>query len=256
MRLSGYGATHFNVIDPKTIFMRSIFFSAATLTVLLTLGACSDNRSRQVQSEQDGRERKGNGATDSSGFTNNLDRPTNTDTTNEMGATATNPATGNYTADTATKGGDLNRVQTTGEAEGFLREAASGNLLEIRSSELAQKSTSNAEVKRFAGMMLADHQKNMAELKPLAKTNVVVLPTDLTVDQKQEMAKLAGLTGSAFDRAYVALQVKAHQQTVGKFETIGQSIGDTDVRAYVDTSLPKLRHHLDLITALQARLEK
>jgi putative membrane protein len=234
--------------------MRRFFLSIPVL-VLLTLSACNDNASRQVQSEQDGREQEGNMPTDSSGYTNNLDRPSNPDSTNQMGSTAVNSSTGQYTADSIASGGK-GRVQTTGDAEAFLREAAVANLTEIRSSELARKTSSNAEVKRFAEMMIAHHQKNMAELKPLAARNGVVLPTDLTPEKKQELGKLTTATGSAFDRAYVDLQVKAHQQTVGKFETIGASIGDTDVNAYVEKTLPVVRHHLQLAEALQGKMGK
>lgn len=235
--------------------MQRVLFSAAALAVLLTVGACESNRDRQVQSEQDGRELEGNTPTDSSGFTNNLDRPSNPDSANEMGSTSTNNATGQYSGDTtAARGGS--RTSTTGDAAAFLQEVAVGNLVEIRSSELAKKTSTNAEVRRFADMMIADHQKNMAELKPLAQRNNVVLPTDLTPEKKREISQLQATTGSAFDRAYVDLQLKSHQQTVAKFETIGQSLGDTDVRAFVDKSLPVLRNHLKMVSGMQDKMGK
>lgn len=229
--------------------MKRILFSATALVFLLNFSACESNRDRQVQSEQDGREIEGNASTDSSGLTNNLDRPSNPDSANEMGSTSTNNATGQYSGDTSLTTGDR-RTSTTGDAAAFLQDVAVGNLLEIRSSEVAQKTSGNAEIRRFAAMMIADHQKNMAELKPLAQRNSVVLPNDLTPEKKRELTQLASATGAAFDRAYLDLQLKAHQQTVGKFETVGQSLGDTDVRAYVDKSLPVLRSHLKMVSDL------
>jgi len=235
--------------------MKRIVFSATALAVLLNFSACESNRDRQVQSEQDGREIEGNTPTDSSGLTNNLDRPSNPDSANEMGAGSVNSSTGNYTGDTTLRTGDA-RTSTTGDAAAFLQEAAVGNLLEIRSSELAKRTSTNTEIRRFADMMLADHQKNMAELKPLAQRNNVVLPNDLTPEKKQELNKLTSANGAAFDRAYLDLQLKAHQQTVGKFETVGQSLGDTDVRAFVDKSLPVLRKHLDMVSTMSDKMSK
>lgn len=235
--------------------MQRVLFSATALALLLLVSSCESNRDRQVQSEQDGRELEGNTPTDSSGLTNNLDRPSNPDSTNEMGSTSANNATGQYTGDTSATRSDL-RTSTTGDAAAFLQEVAVGNLLEIRSSEMAKKTSTNAEVRRFADGMIADHQKNMAELKPLAQRNNVVLPTDLTPEKKREVSQLQSMTGSAFDRAYVDLQLKAHQQTVAKFETVGQSLGDTDVRAFVDKSLPVLRNHLTMVSNMQDKMGK
>lgn len=233
--------------------MHRILFSATALALLLTVTSCESNRDRQVHSEQDGREQEGNTTTDSSGLTNNLDRPSNPDSTNEMGSTATNPATGQYSGDTSATRGAL-RTSTTGDAAAFLQDVAVGNMVEIRSSEMARKTSKNAEVRRFAEMMIADHQKNMNELKPLAQLNTVVLPNDLTPEKKREVAQLTAMTGSAFDRAYVNLQLKSHQQTVARFETIGQSLGDTDVRAFVDKSLPVLRNHLKMVSDMQDKM--
>lgn len=261
MALSTPTAVTSSTLNYVFLRMKRIVFSATALVLLLHFSACESNRDRQTQSEQDGRELEGKGPssstapTDSSGLTNNLDRPSNPDSANEMGSTSTNNATGQYTGDTSAITGDR-RTSTTGDAEAFLQETAVGNLLEIRSSELAKRTSTNAEIRRFADMMIADHRKNMAELKPLAQRNNVVLPNDLTPEKKQEMNKLTAANGAAFDRAYLALQLKSHQQTVGKFETVGQSLGDTDVRAFVDKSLPVLRNHLNMVSAMHDKLGK
>ncbi len=225
---------------------------AFTLAGVLACSACTDNRSKQVTSEQDGRAMEGTAPTDSTGLTNNLNDSTKSDSAVTAGDVSTNPATGAY-SDRAGADKTASRTSTTGEAEAFLRDAAVGNLTEIESSDLAMKTSSNAEIRRFAGMMIADHQKNEGELKTLATTNNVVLPTSLTPDKKQEVDKLRTQTGPAFDRGYVALQVKAHQQTVAKFESAALAIGDPDVKNYAAKSLPVLRQHLKTITDLEAK---
>ncbi|MBC7893507.1 MAG: DUF4142 domain-containing protein [Sphingobacteriaceae bacterium] len=225
---------------------------AFTLAGLLTFSACTDNRSKTVTSEQDNRAMEGTAPTDSTGLTDNLNDSAKTDSAVTAGNVSTNPATGSY-SDGAGATKTASRTSTTGEAAAFLRDAAISNLTEIESSQLALKASSNAEIRRFAGMMVADHQKNNGELKTLAATNNVVLPTSLTPDKMEEIAELRTSVGPAFDRAYVALQVKAHQQTVAKFESAAQAIGDTDVKNYATKSLPVLRQHLKLITDLEAK---
>lgn len=235
--------------------MNYIGISVLAVASLLTISACTDNRSKQVTSEQDGRAMEGTAPTDSSGLTSNLNDSAKTDSAVTAGNVSLNPATGSY-SDQAGADKAVSRTSTTGEAEAFLRDAAVSNLTEIESSQLALKASSNAEIRRFAEMMVADHQKNGEELKPLATTNNVVLPTLLSSDKKQEVDMLRSLTGSAFDRGYVALQVKAHQQTVAKFESAALAIGDTDVKNYASRSLPVLRQHLKMITDLETKMTR
>ncbi|MCY7349249.1 MAG: DUF4142 domain-containing protein [Cytophagaceae bacterium] len=236
--------------------MRRTFLTITALGVLLTLNSCDDNRSRVVQSEQDNRELEGTATTDSSGFTNNLDRPSNTDTANTMGSGSVNAATGNYGADSRVSESAMNaqRTSTTGDAMGFMQEAAAGNLTEITTSQLALKISTNAEIKRFAEMMIKHHQTSNGELKALAVDNNVQLPTQPKPEQKTEYDKLTTMTGSAFDRAYVDLQVRSHKQTVAKFEDAAAALGDLGVQAYATKTLPVVQAHLDRIVQMQGKM--
>ena len=244
-----------NFIHTELTMPQKIVVLVAT-GLFLSLSSCEDNRSRVVQSEQDNRELEGTATTDSSGFTNNLDRPSNTDTANTMGSNTVNAATGNYSGDADSSQSALNtqRTSTTGDAEGFMREAAYGNQTEITTSQLALKISTNAEVKRFAQMMMTEHQKNTAELKALAVANNVQLPTEPKKESKAEYDKLASMTGNAFDRAYVDAQVRSHQQTVAKFKDAVDAMGDLDVKGYAIKTLPTVQRHLDMIVAMQEKM--
>src|SRR4051795_2719099 len=62
----------------------------------------------------------------------------------------------------------------------FVKEAAISDMMEIESSKIAQQK-GNADEKKFAGQMIADHSKTSSELKGLVTSGEVKaeLPTQL-----------------------------------------------------------------------------
>ena len=58
-----------------------------------------------------------------------------------------------------------------------------------------------------------------------------------------DLATLRGLTGNAFDRRYMQMMVRDHEQAVALFTSAAQS-DDVQVRAYATQTLPVLQAHL------------
>ncbi|RYE40582.1 MAG: DUF4142 domain-containing protein, partial [Sphingobacteriales bacterium] len=45
--------------------------------------------------------------------------------------------------------------------------------------------------------------------------------------------------------AYIDMQVKDHEKTVDLFENGSKNVKDTELKSFIDNTLPKLRAHLD-----------
>lgn len=93
------------------------------------------------------------------------------------------------------------------------------NSAEIETSKLAQTKAKDAKVKKFAAMMVKDHgaaQKKQATLVKQAKIAPAESPlsTGLKSETDAGVKSLKDAKGADFDRAYVALQVKMHQDTL------------------------------------------
>jgi putative membrane protein len=114
----------------------------------------------------------------------------------------------------------------------FMTEAAVGGMAEVELGKLASTKAQNADVKKFAQMMVADHTKANGELKTLAAGKNATLPTELDAMHKATMTELQGLSGADFDKAYVASQLADHEKTVKLFQTQSQSGTDADVKAF------------------------
>lgn len=147
-------------------------------------------------------------------------------------------------------------VSTTSPMTGndFMTEAAVGGMAEVELGRLASTKAQNADVKKFAQMMVADHTKANAELKTLAAGKGVTLPTELDAKHKSAMTELQNLSGADFDKAYVAAQLADHEKTVKLFQTQSQSTTDADLKAFAAKNLPTLQAHLEMVRSLNNKM--
>jgi putative membrane protein len=136
----------------------------------------------------------------------------------------------------------------------FMTEAAVGGMAEVELGKLASTKAQNADVKKFAQMMVTDHTKANGELKTLATGKSATLPTELDAMHKSTMTELQGLSGADFDKAYVASQLADHEKTVKLFQTQSQSGTDADVKAFAAKNLPTLQAHLEMVRNLNNKM--
>jgi len=152
-------------------------------------------------------------------------------------------------------GGNANANTGTAMTDNdFMTEAAVGGMAEVEFGKIASTKAQNADVKKFAQMMVADHTKANTELKALATKKNVTLPTELDAKHKATMTELQGLSGVAFDKAYIAGQLADHEKTVKIFQAQSQNATDPDVKAFATKTLPTLQAHLDMVRNLNNKM--
>lgn len=137
----------------------------------------------------------------------------------------------------------------------FLVDAYRDGLGEIRLSQLALQKSSNVDVKAFAQAMIDQHTAVNEELTRLAQNKNITLPTDLSPDQNNDVTRLSSLTGDAFDRAYMELNVTVHEKDVAAFHQQAQQGTDADVRKLADVVLPLLKIHLAVAEDINSLLD-
>ena len=136
----------------------------------------------------------------------------------------------------------------------FMRAAAQAGLFEIRSSRLALARSHDRRVRAFARRMIRDHTRMAAMLAALAARKGVTLPKRPNAQQRAILRRLAGLHGRAFDRAYIAAQIRAHIQAIALFRLEVHFGSNRQVRELAAASLPTLRLHLRLARQVAAHL--
>lgn len=143
----------------------------------------------------------------------------------------------------------------TGKDTTFVKEAASGGMMEVEAGRLAQQNATSPRIKSFAEMIVRDHLKANDELKRLASAKNMMLPDSLSKKQKDHVEMMRKMTGKEFDEHYVDMMVKDHTEDVRKFENASNNANDSDLKTWAGQTLPVLRTHLDSAKAInQAKM--
>jgi putative membrane protein len=98
-------------------------------------------------------------------------------------------------------------------------ELAMASMAEIELGRLATQKGMNAQVKRFAQMMIDDHTKAGDKLKAAVASHNLMLPTQIDQEHQAVHDRLSKLQGAEFDREYAAAMVEAHQDVSDKLES-------------------------------------
>jgi putative membrane protein len=146
-------------------------------------------------------------------------------------------------------------VMADEETSAFLVKAANGGMTEVQLGQIAQNKSTDQKVKDFGAMMVHDHSAVNDEVKILAAQRNVVLPDSIGDENKKEVNDLSKKTGHVFDKAYVSAMVKGHEATIDLFEKAEAKVNDTEVRIFINNTLPKVRNHLESIKAIQKSLK-
>lgn len=128
----------------------------------------------------------------------------------------------------------------------FIEDAAKGEMAEVQFGQLAAQKAQSADVKQFGQRMADDHAKANDQLKQLATSKGVELPTDIDPSAKREHDRLSKLSGAAFDREYMNRMVSEHKKEVKGFGNESKSGKDADVKQFAASTLPTFEQHLQL----------
>lgn len=139
--------------------------------------------------------------------------------------------------------------------------AVAANQIDVDYGKLALKKSKNEDVRKFAQTMVNDHSDIIKQAAALAK-KLGVVPQDnamtqsLLAGQKDELAKLNGLTGADFDKAYIDNEVKYHAAVINAVKTIlTPQIQNAEFKDLVVTITPNLDHHLEMAKEAQKKID-
>jgi putative membrane protein len=135
----------------------------------------------------------------------------------------------------------------------FVKEAATSDMFEIQSGQLAQERGIAAE-KTFAATMIRDHTKTSIDLKSMVSSGDVKaeLPATLDSSHQSELDKLKSLKGADFSSRYDKDQVSGHKDAVSLFERYSKSGDNPKLKDWAGKTLPTIRHHLEMAQDLSS----
>jgi len=117
-------------------------------------------------------------------------------------------------------------VGTSGEAaadvkgadKDFVRDVAIANIAELDMARLALQRGTDANLKKFAQMMIDDHTQAGTALKSVASRHRIEVPAQTDEAHQDKAKKLGEAKAGDFDREYADAMVDGHQDVVNLLE--------------------------------------
>lgn len=135
------------------------------------------------------------------------------------------------------------------------------NTVDVNAGKLAETKSTSKDVRAFAQRMVADHTSVNQQATALV-TKLHVKPEDNDTSKSladggaANVSKLQGLSGAAFDKAYVDHEVTYHQTVLDALDkTLIPSASNAELKALLVKVRPAFVAHLDHAKHLQSQLK-
>jgi putative membrane protein len=135
------------------------------------------------------------------------------------------------------------------------------NTVDIDAGKMAQKKTRNKEVKAFAKQMVTDHTGVNKQATALVK-KLKVTPEDSDTSKSLKkggddtLAKLKGMKGAEFDKAYVDNEVTYHQTVIDALDkTLIPNAKNAELKDTLVKVRPAFVAHLEHAKSIQASMK-
>ena len=127
----------------------------------------------------------------------------------------------------------------------FVVNTANAGMTEIQAGTMAGQKGMAKDVKEYGAMMIKDHTMAADKLKAVAASKNITLPPAISPDMQKNLDDLQKKDGKDFDKAYLSMMVDDHKKVISMFEDEAKNGSDADIKAFANSTLPTLRHHLD-----------
>lgn len=136
----------------------------------------------------------------------------------------------------------------------FVEKAAVSSQAEVALSKLALEKAQSTQVRDFAKQMVSDHSSANMELKTIAQSKNLTVPTDLDREHQQDLTQLQSLKGADFDKAYITAMQEDHEAAVTLFSAAAADEKlDKQLQLFAAKTLPILRMHQDHADGLDGK---
>jgi putative membrane protein len=150
--------------------------------------------------------------------------------------------------DTAT--GDMAAIDAMGaeaptDAAGYAAMAGASDMFEIESSKAAMAKSSNAELDKFAQMMVDNHTQSTAKVKAAAKTaNLTLMPPKLNAVQQKMLDDIKNADGEDVVAIYWIHQKAAHNMALKLHQGYAANGDNADFKKVAGEVVPVVEKHI------------
>ena len=140
--------------------------------------------------------------------------------------------------------------------EGYVDNAAIGDMYEIEAGRMAQARGVSAETKALGEMLVSDHTAAAERMAGLARAAGETIPTEMDERRQGLIDNLRAAQGAEFDRVFAEQQVAAHEEAISLHEGFADNADHPELAAFAGEMVPTLRAHLERARALEAATDQ
>lgn len=140
-----------------------------------------------------------------------------------------------------------------GSTGAFVKNAALGDMYEIKAAEVALRRARDPKVRSLAEEMIADHKQASANLKVMVQSlgDVDNPPEELDARRKGMIENLEKAPDGDFDKSYLEQQAAAHEEATTLFRNYGDNGDNPQLKGLAIETLPVLERHFQHVRELQ-----
>lgn len=151
---------------------------------------------------------------------------------------------------------DKFKTDTSEDKAQFVVDAAAGNYAEIKLAQLAIQKSTSKDIQAMAKSLEADHTAALDELKTLAASKAINIPTEEPDKTKELITDLSDDKPADFDKAWVKALMDKHEKTISSYEKELNDSKDEALKAWITKVLPIIRSHHDKLMAYNSQIKK
>ena len=129
--------------------------------------------------------------------------------------------------------------------QGYVMNAAVGDMYEIEAGKMAQTRSKNAGVKELASMIVKDHTAASAEFKAHAQAAGETPPAEMDQRRKGMIDNLKAASDADFDKVWLTQQVAAHEEALTLHKGYADNGDQAALKGHAAKVAPKVQAHLD-----------
>jgi putative membrane protein len=137
-------------------------------------------------------------------------------------------------------------------AQKFANTVGASDWYEIEAGKLAQEKAQDQKLKDFGKLMVEHHTASTDKLKAAgAKASPAIVPSAaLSAEQEANLAALRNADGAAFDAAYKAQQIAAHEKALTAVKAYAATGDAAELKAFANEAEKVVQAHLTRIKGL------
>lgn len=130
------------------------------------------------------------------------------------------------------------------------------NINEINAADVALKKAQDPKVKEYAKMVKIEHNQNLNATKELAKSQRISVRNTETTEKlkaqsKKDIEALKKLSGKDFDKAYMDLVIKAHNEALNSLDSMLKDVKNEELKAHLEATRKHVAQHLEQAQIVQ-----